>query len=126
MIEVEEGALHINPSGPIRKTEQEQQQFDHLLVPSAPAQEESAVNRKTRYMTNTRQTQALTKRESVANLHERVTGLRQTSNLYLVGVDKTQSIAFDEIFGKKIVNSEGTELTVRTFRKTRVTTATNT
>ena len=54
MIEVEEGALHINPSGPIRKTEQEQQQFDHLLVSSAPAQEESAVNRKTRYMTNTR------------------------------------------------------------------------
>ena len=55
-----------------------------------------------------------------------MTGLRHTSNLYLVGVDKTQSIAFDEIFGKKIVNSEGTELTVRTFRKTRVTTATNT
>jgi hypothetical protein len=43
--------------------------------------------------------------------------------LYLVGVDKTQSIALDELFGKKIVNAEGTELTVRTFRKTRVTTA---
>jgi hypothetical protein len=40
-------------------------------------------------MTNLRQTQTLTKRESVAILHERVTGLRQTGNNYLIGVDKT-------------------------------------
>jgi Ni,Fe-hydrogenase III large subunit len=45
--------------------------------------------RKTRYLTNTRTTQALNKRESVANMHERVTGLRQTSSLYCIGVDKT-------------------------------------
>lgn len=52
MIEVEDGSQNINPSGPIRTTEPETQQFDHLLAQTA--QEESAVIRKTRYMTNAR------------------------------------------------------------------------
>ena len=55
-------------------------------------------------------------------MHERVTGLRDTSHLYLAGVDKTQSIALDEIFGKKQVDQQtGTERTTKTFRKSRVT-----
>lgn len=54
-------------------------------------------------------------------MHERVTGLRQTSNIYLAGVDRTQSIALDEIFGKKITDTDGRERTTKTFRKTRVT-----
>lgn len=57
--------------------------------------------RGTRYLTALGQPATLTKRESVAIMHERVTGLRDTSHLYLAGVDKTQSIALDEIFGKK-------------------------
>lgn len=39
-------------------------------------------------------------RESVANLHERVSSVRDNAYLYMLGVDKTQSIALDEIFGK--------------------------
>jgi NADH:ubiquinone oxidoreductase subunit D len=62
----------------------------------------------------------LTQRESVANLHETVSGLRMTSHLYAIGVDKTQSIALDEIFGKK--TPEEIEMrSTRVFRKTRIT-----
>lgn len=54
-------------------------------------------------MTSARKTQTITKRESVAFMHERVTGLglRENSMLYAPGVDKTQAIALDELFGKK-------------------------
>jgi len=41
-----------------------------------------------------------------------------TAHLYAIGVDKTQSIALDEIFGKK--NDEDTR-TTKVFRKTRIT-----
>jgi len=62
----------------------------------------------------------LTQRESVANLHETVSGLRMTSHLYAIGVDKTQSIALDEIFGKK--TPEEIEMrSTKVFRKTRIT-----
>jgi hypothetical protein len=40
-------------------------------------------------------------------MHERATGWEYTQDLYLAGVDRTQSIALDEIFGKKIVDSNG-------------------
>lgn len=61
----------------------------------------------------------LTQRESVAMLHERVSGLRMTAHLYAMGVDKTQSIALDEIFGKK---TEEVEMrSTKVYRKTRVT-----
>jgi len=46
-------------------------------------------SKKTRYMTTARQTQTLTLRESVSNLHERVSGIRLTAHLYAIGVDKT-------------------------------------
>jgi hypothetical protein len=52
-------------------------------------------------MTALGEQRTVSKRESVAMMHERVTGLRDTAHLYLAGVDKTQSIALDEIFGKK-------------------------
>lgn len=71
-------------------------------------------------MTNTRQTQTITKRESVAHMHERVTGLRQTANNILIGVDKTQSIALDEIFGRKVVDLNGNERYTKVYRKSRV------
>jgi hypothetical protein len=56
-------------------------------------------------------------------MHEKVTGIRQTADLYLVGVDRTQSIALDEIFGKKVQDQDGRLRTTKTFRKTRVTNA---
>ena len=42
-------------------------------------------------------------------MHERVTGLglRDNSMLYAPGVDKTQGIALDELFGKKQVDTDG-------------------
>jgi hypothetical protein len=52
-------------------------------------------------------------------MHERVTGLRANSNFYLVGVDKTQSIALDEIFGKKVVDVQGIERQTKVYRVTR-------
>ena len=62
----------------------------------------------------------LTQRESVVNLHETVSGLRMTAHLYAIGVDKTQSIALDEIFGKK--TPEEIEIrSTKVFRKTRIT-----
>jgi hypothetical protein len=53
-------------------------------------------------------------------MHERVTGLRQTPSLY-INVDMTQSIALDEIFGKKLVDYNGNERSTKTYRKSRVT-----
>ena len=62
----------------------------------------------------------LTQRESVVNLHETVSGIRMTAHLYAIGVDRTQSIALDEIFGKK--TPEEIEMrSTRVFRKTRIT-----
>lgn len=43
--------------------------------------------------------------------------------MYLAGVDKTQSIALDEIFGKKMIDVNGDERATKTYRKTRVTTS---
>ena len=40
----------------------------------------------------------------------------------MLGVDKTQSIALDEIFGKKLVDVNGNERDTKIYRKTRVTT----
>lgn len=113
-------------TGPgIIRTSEGDQKFDHLLVtPQEEGGRETGSvpdSKKTRYMTTTRQTQALTLRESVSNLHERVSGIRLTAHLYAIGVDKTQSIALDEIFGKKIVDVNGVERSTKVFRKTRVT-----
>ena len=61
-------------------------------------------------------------RETVSNLHQTVSGLRLTSHLFLIGVDKTQSIALDEIFSsKKPLAQDGTIVSQRTFRKSRYT-----
>ena len=43
--------------------------------------------------------------------------------MYLAGVDKTQSIALDEIFGKKMIDVNGDERATKTYRKTRVNTS---
>lgn len=76
------------------RTSEGDQKFEHLLVPSAEeaGRDQSGSvpdSKKTRYMTTTRQTQTLTLRESVSNLHERVSGIRLTAHLYAIGVDKT-------------------------------------
>lgn len=42
----------------------------------------------------------LTKRESVALMHATVTGIRQSTNWWVMGADRTQSIAIDELFSK--------------------------
>lgn len=54
-------------------------------------------------------------------MNEKVANLRDNTNVYLAGVDRTQSIALDEIFGKKQVDENGRAQTTKTFRKTRVT-----
>jgi hypothetical protein len=112
----------INPSGPVSPEGSEDPsqevevragtQFNHLNLPTnretnnpgMPQRTEvgkTVLDRKTRYLTAMGQQQTLTKRESVAIMHERVTGLRDTSHLFLANIDRTQSIALDEIFGKK-------------------------
>lgn len=57
-------------------------------------------------------------------MHERVTGLRDNSSFFLAGVDRTQGIALDELFGKKVVDQNGQQRLTKTYRKTRVTHAT--
>ena len=42
----------------------------------------------------------LTKRESVALMHATVTGIRNTGAFWVIGADRTQSIAIDEVFSK--------------------------
>ena len=42
----------------------------------------------------------LTKRETIALMHATVTGIRQTTNWWVIGADRTQSIAIDEMFSK--------------------------
>lgn len=55
-------------------------------------------------------------------MNERVAHVRDNTNVYLAGVDRTQGIALDEIFGKKKeVYVNGRAQTTKTFRKTRVT-----
>ena len=77
--------------------------------------------RSTRYLTAFGQEQKPTKRETVAMMHEKVTGLRENTSVFLMGVDRTQSIALDEIFGKKNVDQSGRTRTTKVFRKTRIT-----
>ena len=43
----------------------------------------------------------LTKRETVALMHATVTGIRQSSPFWVIGMDRTQSIAIDEAFSKQ-------------------------
>ena len=64
----------------------------------------------------------LTKRETVAYMHATVTGIRQSAHLWVIGADKTQSIAIDEIFSKKPIH-DGVKRSTMTLRNTRVTQA---
>ena len=68
----------------------------------------------------------LTKRETVALMHATVTGIRQSAAFWVIGMDRTQSIAIDEIFQKK-TNEEGVAnrqtMTLRTSAKSRSTLA---
>jgi len=66
--------------------------------------EANRLMRSTRYLTALGVEQPPSKRESVAIMHERVTGLRDNSSIYLAGVDRTHGIALDELFGKKVVD----------------------
>lgn len=52
-------------------------------------------------------------------MHATITGLRKTSNLFLIGVDRTQSIALDEVFSQKpiIEGQERETITLRTSSK---------
>lgn len=60
----------------------------------------------------------LTKRETVAYMHATVTGIKQSAHLFVIGADKTQSIALDEIFSKKPVH-DGIVRNTMTLRNTR-------
>ena len=64
----------------------------------------------------------LTKRETVAYMHATVTGIRESAHIWVIGADKTQSIAIDEIFSKKPMH-DGAERNTVTLRNTRVTAA---
>ena len=64
----------------------------------------------------------LTKRETVSYMHATVTGIRQSAHLWVIGADKTQSIAIDELFSKKPVH-DGVERNTMTLRNTRTTQA---
>ncbi len=102
--------------------------FAHLLPAAAASPTEGAVRPTAmtkldinkRYMTNTGVVYRPTIRETVSNLHETVTGIRMTSHLYLIGVDKTQSIALDELWSAKPRDETGVSRQTRVFRKTRV------
>lgn len=59
----------------------------------------------------------LTKRETVSYMHATVTGIRQTAHLWVIGHDKTQSIAIDELFTSKPVH-DGVERKTMTLRNT--------
>ena len=60
----------------------------------------------------------LTKRETVSFMHATVTGVRQTGALWMIGVDRTQSIAIDEIFSTKPINEDGAVRKTVTLRNT--------
>ena len=64
----------------------------------------------------------MTKRETVAYMHATVTGIRESAHLWVIGADKTQSIAIDEIFSKKPVY-DGVARNTVTMRNTRATAA---
>jgi len=71
---------------------------------------------------NADQNLRLTKRETVAYMHATVTGIRESAHLWVIGADKTQSIALDEIFSKKPVHDgvERSTMNLRSTRKTNV------
>ena len=50
-------------------------------------------------------------------MHATVTGIRQTAHLWVIGHDKTQSIAIDELFSSKPVH-DGIERKTMTLRNT--------
>ena len=60
----------------------------------------------------------LTKRETVAYMHATVTGIRKTGSVWVIGADRTQSIALDEIFSKKPVY-DGVERSTMALRNTK-------
>ena len=64
----------------------------------------------------------LTKRETVAYMHATVTGIQGSAHLWVIGADKTQSIAIDEVFSKKPVH-DGAARNVMTLRSTRTSAA---
>lgn len=55
-------------------------------------------------------------------MHATVTGIRDSSHLWVIGADKTQSIALDEIFSKKPVHDgkERATMTLLSSRKTNI------
>lgn len=61
----------------------------------------------------------LTKRETVSYMHATVTGVRQTGAFWVMGADRTQSIALDELFSKKPINDDGAERKTVTLRATK-------
>ena len=104
LVEGQEG----NPASRVSDNQQRLSdgQFDHLLGRQTQARDGTKATEKAqngRYITQARATQRMTKRESVAYMHATVTGLRQTAHLFLIGVDKTNSIALDEAFTQKPV-----------------------
>jgi len=61
----------------------------------------------------------LTRRETVALMHATVTGIRQSTNWWVVGADRTQSIAIDEIFSGKKGNDDLSKRETVTLRNTK-------
>ena len=59
----------------------------------------------------------LTKRETISYMHATVTGIRQTAHLWVIGHDRTQSIAIDELFAPKPVH-DGISRKTMTLRST--------
>lgn len=70
--------------------------------------------------TFSRKTERMTKAQKVAVMNEETSNIRQTSALMYIGVDATQGIALDELFGTKEVRktTRMTRLTTRQTRKT--------
>ena len=50
-------------------------------------------------------------------MHATVTGIRRSSHFWVMGADRTQSLALDEIFSKKPIY-EGEERSTMVLRKT--------
>ena len=67
--------------------------------------------------TNMSGSSRMTKRESVAYMHATVTGIRQSGHLFVIGADKTQGIAIDELFTKRPTYG-GIERSTMTIRNT--------
>ena len=100
-------------------------QFDHLLGNSQHQNRQKTNqpgtmrNSSGRYLTafwDGKEPVRISKRESIAYMHETVTNIRDSAANWIIGVDRTQSIAIDELFSKKPV-IDGKERTTVTFRK---------